>query len=96
MTMTDPEGIPICDVEGDKIEHKLAEGENERTIASRLTLENLQCDGTIRQTSTGPFLGITGGSTRAWSAFGGKAEMDRRRKPAGSVANDPQQNSRFV
>jgi hypothetical protein len=45
VTMTDPEGIPICDVEGDKIEHKLAEGENARTIASRLTLKIFNATG---------------------------------------------------
>jgi hypothetical protein len=39
LTMTDPEGIPIRDVDGDKIDHKLKEGESARTIASRLTLK---------------------------------------------------------
>jgi hypothetical protein len=45
VTMTDREGIPICDVEGDKIEHKLAEGEDARTIASRLTLKIFNATG---------------------------------------------------
>jgi hypothetical protein len=39
LTMTDPEGIPIRDVDGVKIDHKLKEGESARTIASRLTLK---------------------------------------------------------
>jgi hypothetical protein len=39
VTMTDPEGLPIRDVEGEKITHKLASGERTDVIARRLTLK---------------------------------------------------------
>jgi hypothetical protein len=37
--MCDPEGIPLRDVEGQKITHKLAENERPQQVAARLTLK---------------------------------------------------------
>jgi hypothetical protein len=85
VTMTDPKGIPIRDVEGDKIEHKLAEGENTRTIASRLTLKIFNARRGDMDGCNRLFSSISVGSTRAWSAFEGKAEMNRWGKPAESL-----------
>jgi hypothetical protein len=39
VTMTNPEGVPIRDIEGDRITHKLADGENAKAVASRLTMK---------------------------------------------------------
>jgi hypothetical protein len=39
LTMCDPEGIAIRDVEGHPITHKLVEGERAQQIAARLTLK---------------------------------------------------------
>jgi hypothetical protein len=39
VTMTNPDGVPVRDADGKRVEHKLAKGETAQKIAGRLTLK---------------------------------------------------------